>query len=1403
MRDMLKLGYLIILVVLLSSSCSSVSSWNGDQFRTVPSDTGFDGLEESDLGGEYRPNPTRMGFIANHGQFNDADVKFYAPQASGGIAFKDSEVLFNYEDLGTQQERISDPMDLFDREWMMPSGAENPSPQRRGCTIGLSFPGSNICSPNGIDPLPGYSNYLIGDDPSGWAVRVNTFSKIVFKNLYDGIDLFYMITPEGVKYEFILAPGAEHKDIRINVRGHDGLFTLDGQELVILTASGEVHDSGLLSYYAGDEDASIGSAFQILDGETYGFDLQYYDDRRSVVIDPLMYSSYIGGSGEEVEHGYYDVVMDDDGFIYLGGSTESVDFPTTPGAYSTNYHGSRDVYVMKFTPNGTVPIYSTYIGGVRRDQGGDVFVDSSGRVGVSGGTDSIDFPMTDNALDDKWGGGPMDGFVTVINETGTGLHYSTYFGSDDIDYIEDAIGGPDGSIYLTGVSTSLGLNITPGAFQTVNAGDGDIFVTKINSSGRTLDFSTFIGGSATESGWSLLLDVDGSLLVSGYTYSSDFNVTPGAFDTVYYQGDGSDAFILRLTADGSDLGFSTYIGGDMTDYISDLEWGPDGSFYSIGWSNSSWIPTTPGAYQRNREASRETMVYHFDEDGSTLLNGTLFGSYGTRTTIVASELSVTDDHRLMFTGYTDNGVLPVTDHCAQGKYEGSVDGFVVVMNSNLSKVLYCSYHGGSSLDVISGSVNIGNNSLWVAGFSRSTDFTTTEDAYQRSSNGMNEAFLSRFLVEVRFPTAEAGSDVVIDQHQKVRFNGTGSSDEVEIFNWTWTFEHEGVIVELYGPTPEFMFTEVGIHEVTLRVFNDLGLNATDTMSVTVLDVTPPEVDAGEDISVPQHTLVTLNGSRSKDNVGITRWEWNFTYAGEPVTLLGMSHTYMFDNAGTYIITLRASDVRDNWGSGWVNVTVQDTSDPVAMIPPIPVIDQHETVTFDGSISTDNVGIVNWTWSFTYDGKVIELYGIRPTFKFYMIGSYTITLTVRDGGDNEDVDSILVIVNDITPPIADAGLDIMMKLPGYVQFDGGASSDNDGIASYRWSFEYAGREIQLDGVQPTYLFDLPGTFDVTLKVTDIGGLWSTDVVRVTVPDVIEPEADAGADIIIDQAVRARFSGRDSHDDTEIVNWTWTFEYVDGPVTLFGEAPSFVFDEAGVFVVTLVVLDPSNNRDIDEVTVTVIDITPPVPNPGNDIVVDQGMNVTLDGSGSIDNVGIVKWTWSITLGGEPIGKALVGEVDDLVVDEPGVYVVTLRVTDEAGNSATAALDLIVRDTISPVPLTKGKITVKAGDTFTLDASGSTDNVAIVEWTWSFKEGGKTVELEGVSVDYSFDEAGEYEVTLTIVDAEGNLAYENITVIVEGVSMLWMAVGLGIVIAVIVFFLLIRTRGKTAAEGTDREG
>jgi len=304
-------------------------------------------------------------------------------------------------------------------------------------------------------------------------------------------------------------------------------------------------------------------------------------------------------------------------------------------------------------------------------------------------------------------------------------------------------------------------------------------------------------------------------------------------------------------------------------------------------------------------------------------------------------------------------------------------------------------------------------------FNNAGTFVVTLNVSDAAEN-WNTDTMTVTVIGMFSPTADAGEDIMAAPNSNITFDGSGSTDNVEIINYTWTFSYNGSEINLYGEISTFVFAISGNYLITLDVRDGDGNLGTDELWVNVTgdaDTEKPVCNAGADQAVEVGSQVTLDGSASTDNIGINVWTWTFTYGGTERVLLGESPSFIFEFTGHYSITLAVSDAFSNSDTDtvWINVTRTvsvDTVEPMAKAGSDRTLGAGTLIQFDGSASTDNVGVTNWTWTFTYDGVVQKLYGEKPRFRFNIAGNYSLTLSASDLAGNTDSDVLIITVKEI-------------------------------------------------------------------------------------------------------------------------------------------------------------------------------------------------------------------------------------------------------------------------------------------------------------------------------------------------------------------------------------------------------
>src|SRR5437867_952450 len=707
-------------------------------------------------------------FEANRGQ-TDSLVKFLSRGPRSTLFLTPTEAVLALRSVARPSRAASIVKEA-------PAAKTQPKQETQLTVLRMRFVGANSKTRvEGQEELPGKANYFIGNDPKKWRANVPTFAKVQYRDLYPGIDLIYYGNQRQLEYDFVVAPGADPNLIKLTFQRAKEITLADSGDLIITTEIGDVRLQKPLVYQLrkdGHKELIAGnyvirptltmSSFSQSEGTrhalpvTVAFQIAAYDISRALIIDPvLFYSTYLGGSGDDVGNG---IAVDDSGNAYVTGFTSSTNFPTTSGTFQPAFGGGCcDGFVTKLNPTGSGLVYSTYLGGSAYDEGGRIAVDAAGNVYVAGRTASTNFPTTPGAFQAGLSGG-FDAFVTKLNPTGSVLIYSTYLGGSAYD---DAFGGiavdAAGNAYASGNTDSINFPTTLGAFQTTYGGNRDAFVTKLNPLGTGLVYSTFLGGSGVEETFCpcIVVDAAGNAYVAGDTSSTDFPTTLGAFQTTY--GGNNDAFVTKLNPLGTGLVYSTYLGGSGSEFGFGSAVDAAGNAYVTGSTESTNFPTTPGAFQPAfGGGSRDAFVTKVNSLGTALVYSTYLGGSGDDEGggIAVDTLPNPNAYVAGDTGSTD---FPTTPNAFQTAYGGGfIDAFVTKLNPTGSALVYSTYLGGNGGETASAIAldTLTNPNAYVFGTTTSTDFPTTPGAFQPAfGGGSTDAFVAK-ITEAAVPPGQ-------------------------------------------------------------------------------------------------------------------------------------------------------------------------------------------------------------------------------------------------------------------------------------------------------------------------------------------------------------------------------------------------------------------------------------------------------------------------------------------------------------------------------------------------------------------------------------------------------------------------------------------------------------------------
>ena len=611
---------------------------------------------------------------------------------------------------------------------------ESDSTTSQSQTIKLSFVKPNTPTIKGSDVLPHYNNYFLGNNPKKWASYCRNYANVTYQDVWSGIDLTYFFTPEGMKYEYYVSPEADMKNLQISVEGAD--LINQGNTLQLTGKLGSIQDANLTVF-----DQKTGSKMNttfLVQNNTISFHGIPEKRQNTIVIDPLVYSTYLGGANDDYGKG---IAVDAEGNAYITGYTKNNDYPTTPDSYDTTYQGGDDCFVTKLNPSGSSLVYSTFIGGTNSDQGFGIFVDAVGNAYIAGSTESTDYPTTPGAYDTTYHG-VADCFVTKLNPSGSSLVYSTYLGGSGNESGNGIAVDAGGTAYIAGYTYSTDYPTTPGAYDTTYHGVADCFVTKLNPSGSSLVYSTYLGGSGNESGNGIAVDAGGTAYIAGYTYSTDYPTTPGAYDTTF--NGNTDCFVTKLNPSGSSLVYSTYLGGSGHESGNGIFVDAGGTAYIAGSTRSLDYPTTIGAYDTTYHGLADCFVTKLNPSGSSLVYSTYIGGNGDDQGFGIFVDAVGNTY---ITGFTFSNDYPTTPGAYDTTYQGGDDCFVTKLNPSGSSLVYSTYLGGSGNESGNGIFVDAVGNAYITG-NTGDDYPTTPGAYDTTYQGNWDCFVTKLIPHI-------------------------------------------------------------------------------------------------------------------------------------------------------------------------------------------------------------------------------------------------------------------------------------------------------------------------------------------------------------------------------------------------------------------------------------------------------------------------------------------------------------------------------------------------------------------------------------------------------------------------------------------------------------------------------
>jgi len=595
------------------------------------------------------------------------------------------------------------------------------------------------------EELPTKVSFFVGNDPSKHKTNLPTYRYVSLGEVWSGIEVKLKATQKTVEKLFYVKPGADPSKIVVEVDGAKGLKLSKDGEIIIQAGLGELKLSKPIAWQEKDgKKLPVEVSYKLIGKNRYSFEVAKADPSLPIVIDPILQSTYLGGSDDDKVNAI--AVHPQTGEVYVAGATFSDNFPKTTGGVQKRCNNcvndpenpSGDVFVARLNKDLTQILQSTYLGGSSDDYADALAIHpKTGEVYVAGVTESKNFPKTAGGAQVAHGGGDVDSFVARLNKDLTQILQSTYLGGSGRDWVNAlAIHPTTGEVYVAGRTESKNFPKTTGGAQgSFGGGNGDAFVARLNKDLTRILQATYLGGINDDEAYTLAIhSKTGEVYVAGVTKSKNFPKTTGGAQSS--EGGNGDAFVARLNKDLTQILQSTYLGGSDVDKAIALAIHlTTGEIYVAGYTTSTNFPGTAGGAQTgHRGGFGDAFVARLNSGLTQILQSTYLGGSGSDYAAALAIHPATGE--VYVAGKTDSRNFPKTTGGAQVAHGGGdEDAFVARLNKDLTQILQSTYLGGSDMDEARAlAIHPTTGEVYVAGYTLSSNFPKTAGGAQTKCN---------------------------------------------------------------------------------------------------------------------------------------------------------------------------------------------------------------------------------------------------------------------------------------------------------------------------------------------------------------------------------------------------------------------------------------------------------------------------------------------------------------------------------------------------------------------------------------------------------------------------------------------------------------------------------------------
>ncbi|MCB0771088.1 MAG: gliding motility-associated C-terminal domain-containing protein [Flavobacteriales bacterium] len=967
------------------------------------------------LGTVTRASGPMASFTENKGQW-PAHVLFRAMLPNGALFVERQGLTYVLRSGGDAHRHGTDAMD---------NGALHAHAYK------VHFIGGSTSKAIGGMTLPHYENHFLGNDPSLWGSGCAVHGEVLLKDVWPGIDLL-LSGRDGLKYELVVAVGADPSMARFQYEGHIGLSLKNG-ELVVNTTAGPTIEEAPVSFQSVDGSTRSVSSRYVLREDVVSFALPNgFDRSRTLTIDPtITFASYSGSSGNNFG---FTATYDESGHLYGGGIVFNVGYPTTVGVLDPTFNGGTiDVGVSKWSPDGSSLVWSTYYGGSGNESPHSMVVNANDELFIFGSTGSTDLPTTPGCFDPTFGGGfaltfiigygydqpdGTDMFVAHLNTAATALVGSTYIGGTGNDGINNALSlahnygdsfrgeiivDPDGNAVVASTTATQDLPVVGGPQTSYGGAQQDGYVFRMDPGLSTMLWSTYVGGNGADAAYGVQVDSNGELFVAGGTTSTDLPMAVNTFQPAF--SGVTDGFIMRYDLSGALVG-STHVGTASYDQCYFVQLNTNDEVFVVGQTHGDY-PVTPGKYS-NPGSSQ--FIHKFDHDLGNSQWSTRFGNGSSVQDLSPTAFLVSDCGQIYFSGWggstnavagsgssTTNG-LDVTPDAFQSTTDGS-DFYLMLLEPEAVALSYATFFGGvESAEHVDGGTSRFDKDGTVyqavcAGCQNNDDFPTTPGAWSNTNNatGCN-------LGVVKFELSVPIADISINGPSEVCFpaeiafeNNSSGGD-----TYFWSFG-DGGTSNAFEPTHTFL-TE-GEFVVTMEMTDQFGCTqaASDTLYLTSL---PPPIAVIEPVApICPGSSAELFGSDA------LAWEWSPAESlDDPTSQSPMASP---DSVTTYQLVVTSTCGTD---TAWVEV---------GFIDPEGAAMDDVDVCLGSSVTIEAEGGGTYTWS--PSETLSDPLSATPSASPMVNTVYTVEVITPEGCALVDSLLVTVFLNAPEPILSDTAI----------------------------------------------------------------------------------------------------------------------------------------------------------------------------------------------------------------------------------------------------------------------------------------------------------------------------------------------------------------------------------------------